>query len=371
MKVQMMDLRTQYLGIKQEIDSAIQKVLLDTHYIKGEEVKQFEESAAKYLGVKHVIGNANGTDALQLALMALDLKEDDEVITPSFTFVATCEVIALLKLKIVFVEVDEKTFNIDTEHLKKLITPKTKAIIPVHLFGQSSNMEEIMNIANENKIAVIEDVAQAFGADFTFKNGQKKKTGTIGTIGCSSFFPTKNLGCYGDGGACFTNDDELANKIRMIGVHGSKIKYQYEIIGVNSRLDTMQAAILNVKMKYLDKHLEARKKAGELYNKLLTSCNGIELPFNPIYAEPTYNQYTIKIKNEKRDELKQHLESKGIPTMIYYPYPVHTQKPYLQYVTEKLLVSEKLCKNVLSLPMHTELKEEEIEFVCKTIVQWF
>lgn len=361
-KLQMVDLKGQYEKIKVEIDEAIQGVIDNTAFIKGEPVSQFENELADYLNVKHVIGCANGTDALQLALMALGLKPGDEVITPDFTFIATVEVVALLGLKPVLVDVDINDFTIDVEQLKNAITPRTKAIIPVHLFGQCANMEAIMNIANEHDISVVEDVAQAIGSTYRFSEGIRKKAGTIGHIGCTSFFPSKNLGCFGDGGALFTNDDTLAKEIRSIANHGMKVRYHHDRIGVNSRLDTIQAAILRVKLNYLEEYNLARQKAAERYDDLFSSASNILVPSRVPWSDHVFHQYTLRIENGDRDKLVEQLREKGIPAMVYYPIPLHKQKAFEPFVnpesTEIFANSIELSKTVFSIPMHTELTEE-------------
>lgn len=364
----MVDLSTQYQQIKQEVDAGIQEVIDTTQFINGTATKTFATALGNYLSVKHVIPCANGTDALQIALMALDLKEGDEIITIPFTFVATVEVVALLKLVPVFVDVDPDTFNIDVNAIEAKITPRTKAIIPVHLFGQSADMEKIMAIAAKHNIVVIEDNAQAIGCDYTFSDGTTKKTGTIGHIATTSFYPTKNLGAYGDGGALFTNDDELAKKVRIICDHGSAKKYYYDSIGVNSRLDSMQAAILNAKLKRLDTYNEKRQQAAALYDAQLANIPGIQIPARAKNATHVFHQYTIRVA-ENRDALKDHLAALGIPAMIYYPVPLHMSDAYASYgyKTGDFPVSEKIAHEVLSLPMHTELDEEQIQFICQSI----
>ncbi len=362
-QIKMVDLHGQYLRIKKDIDAAIQKVLDSTAFINGPAVKEFNTELAKYLNIKHVIGCANGTDALQIALMSLDLKPGDEVISPDFTFIATVEVISLLGLKPVIVDVDPNTFTIDIQQVKKAITPRTKAIIPVHLYGLCANTGELIPICEENKIAIIEDTAQALGADYNDGN-ISGKAGTLGTIGCTSFFPSKNLGAYGDGGAMMTNDDRLAERMRSIANHGAKVKYYHDEIGVNSRLDTLQAAILNVKLKYLDEYASARQKAAAYYTRRLSKLEGISTPIVPQYTSHVYHQYTIKYAGD-RDALKNYLTEKGIPSMIYYPVPMHAQKAF--HAQGNYTVSNILAKTVLSLPMHTELTEAEQDYICNTI----
>ena len=369
----MVDLQRQYQKIKSEIDDAIQNVINSSHFIKGEDVKLFENELAEYLNVKHVIGCGNGTDALQLALMALNLEQGDEVITADFTFVATAEVIALLGLKPVFVDVDKDTFTINPSEIERAITERTKAIIPVHLFGQSADMEKILQIAKKHSLYVVEDTAQATGCDFTFLNKQSSKLGTIGDIGTTSFFPSKNLGCFGDGGAIFTNNDELAAKIRMIANHGSKRKYYNDIVGINSRLDTIQAAILRVKLRNLDKYNEARQRAANYYDEKLKNIQEIQIPERNKQSSHIFHQYTLIINGGYRDSLKSFLAENDIPTMIYYPVPLHKQNAYQQssFDVDNLKESKHLSESVLSLPMHTELTERELNSVSEKIIQFF
>ena len=361
--IKMVDLYGQYLRIKNEIDNAIQQVIESTAFINGPQVKEFNTNLASYLNVKHAIGCANGTDALQIALMALDLQPGDEVISPDFTFISTVEVVSLLRLKPVLVDVDPITYTIDTEQVKKAITKKTKAIIPVHLYGLCANMGELIQIARNYNITIIEDTAQALGANYNDGN-LSGKAGTLGTIGCTSFFPSKNLGCYGDGGAMLTNDDSLAERMRSIANHGARVKYYNDEIGVNSRLDTLQAAILNVKLKYLDEYAASRKKAADYYNKRLSGLEKIVTPVIPVYTDHVYHQYTIKYGN-KRDDLKKYLADKGIPTMIYYPIPMHAQKAF--QAKGNFTISSMLADSVLSLPMHTELTKGEQNYICDSI----
>ena len=370
-KIQMVDLKTQYQKIEKQVDTAIKEVITTSNFINGKAVKEFASNLENYLGVKHVIPCGNGTDALQIALMALELKPGDEIITSTFTFIATAEVIALLGLTPVFVDVDSNNFNISTEEIKKKITKKTKVILPVHLYGQCAPMEEILEIAKENNLYVIEDTAQAIGSNFIFKDGSKKAAGTIGDIGTTSFFPSKNLGCYGDGGAVFTNNSELAEKIKMITNHGSKIKYHHEVVGVNSRLDSIQAAILKIKLPLLNEYCNSRKKAAKQYSDGLSGLNWIKTPVIENYSEHVFHQYTLQITNGKRDELKAYLESKNISSMIYYPIPLHKQKAFSEYSTlDDFLVTDLLESNVLSLPMHTELSEETVNYIIKTIKEF-
>lgn len=369
----MVDLQSQYQNIKSEIDTAIQEVIDSSGFINGKQVKEFAKNLADYTGSKYVIPCANGTDALQIALMALDLKPGDEIITTSFTFIATAEVISLLGLKPVFAEVNPKTFNIEPESIEKLITDKTKVILPVHLFGQCADMEKITEIAKRNNIYMIEDTAQAIGSDYYFKNGETKKAGTIGDIGCTSFFPSKNLGCFGDGGAIFTDNEELAAKIKQITNHGSKIKYYHDIVGVNSRLDTIQAAILDVKLRYLDKYIDARRKAADFYDNAFNEINGITPPYRSKDSKHVFHQYTLQVPMEKRDNLKEFLTENKIPAMVYYPVPMHLQNAYKYtgYKEGNLLVTENLSKTVLSLPMHTELENEQLEYITSKVVEFF
>jgi UDP-2-acetamido-2-deoxy-ribo-hexuluronate aminotransferase len=372
-EIQMVDLKRQYDKISGEVDKAIFSVLKSTAFIKGPDVKLFEEELQKYLGVKHVIACANGTDALQIAMMSLGLKPGDEVITTNFTFIATAEVIALLGLKLVLVEPEEGNYNISTEAIKRAITPKTKAIVPVHLFGQCADMEEIMKLSGKYNLFVIEDAAQATGVDFYYGNGTSRKAGTIGQVGTTSFFPSKNLGCYGDGGALFTNDDNLATKIRSISNHGMKVRYYHDDIGVNSRLDTIQAAILRIKLKNLDSYNLARRGVADLYDKALSVSPYITVPERLNFSSHIFHQYTIKILNGRREELKQYLESKKIPSMIYYPVPLHMQKAYsyLGYNKGDFPVTEMLSSQVISLPMHPDLEQDQIEYITTTILNFF
>lgn len=370
-QLQMVDLKRQYERIKPQVDSALQEVIDSTAFIGGEHVNKFSEELATYLGVKHVIPCANGTDALMIALMALDLQPGDEVITTSFTFIATVEVIAFLKLKPVFVDVDDDTFTMNVESLKEAITPDTKAIIPVHLYGQSADMEPIMHIADEHGIPVIEDNAQAIGGNYTYSGGKTVKTGSIGQISCTSFFPSKNLGCYGDGGAMFTNDDELAVKLKMIANHGQKERYYHEIVGCNSRLDNMQAAVLRIKLPLLDEYCDARRKAADYYDNAFAGNEHIETPYRAPYAHHVYHQYTLKLKGVDRDAVREKLATKGIPTMIYYPVPCHKQEMLLNYGYENvsLPVTELLQQCVISLPIHTELMEDELGYITTNFLE--
>lgn len=373
MNIQMVDLKGQYDKIKEAVNNEIQKCLDNTAYINGPAVKEFQLDFEKYLNVKHVVPCANGTDALQIAMMALDLKPGDEVICPAFTYVATAEVIGLLGLKPVMVDVDPNTFDIELEGLDQYITNKTKAIVPVHLYGQSANMEKIMEFAAKHSLFVIEDNAQAIGSDYTFSDGTVKKTGTIGHIGCTSFFPSKNLGCYGDGGAIMTNDDQLAAKIRMIANHGQEKKYYHKVLGCNSRLDTMQAAVLNVKLQHLDAYSEARNKMASYYDQNLNEIEGLEIPARSKSSTHVFHQYTLKVKDGKRDALQKYLSEKNIPSMIYYPLPLYKQEAFKQYVSNdfSLPVTEMLCKEVISLPIHTEFNQEVSDFVISEIKNFF
>ena len=371
-QIKMVDLQGQYLRIKNEIDAAIQEVLMSTAFIQGPQVKSFGDALAKYNHGAYVIPCANGTDALQIAMMALDLKIGDEVILPVHTYVATAEVIALLGLTPVFIDVDEQTYNIDPDQIKGKITSKTKAIVPVHLYGQCADMEPILKIAKENNLYVIEDLAQALGADYTFSNGSVKRVGNMGIIGSTSFFPSKNLGAYGDAGAIFTMNEGLAEKMHMISTHGQKVKYQHDIVGVNSRLDTLQAAILEVKLKYVDEYTRRRNEVAEFYDKGLANVPFVDLPARARNSTHVFHQYTIKTKGVDRDKLKKYLQGKGIPSMIYYHIPLHLQKAYRQegFGEGSFPVTEKLSKTVLSLPIHTEMTEDELSYICQTIKEY-
>jgi UDP-2-acetamido-2-deoxy-ribo-hexuluronate aminotransferase len=373
-KLQMVDLKSQYEKIKATVDASIQEVLDTTTYINGPKVHEFQKNLEQYLDVKHVIPCANGTDALQIAMMGLDLKPGDEVITADFTFAATVEVIALLQLTPVLVDVDLVNMNISIDAIKKAITPKTKAIVPVHLFGRAANMEAIMRIANEHNLYVIEDNAQAIGANCKFSDGTKKKAGTIGHVASTSFFPSKNLGCYGDGGAIFTNDDELAHKIRGIVNHGMYVRYHHDVVGVNSRLDSIQAAVLDAKLPFLDQYSQARQDAARKYSKAFEGHANIVAPtICDICDCHVFHQYTLRITNGKRDQLMEHLQNKGIPCAIYYPIPLHSQKAYVdsRYKEEDFPVTNQLVKEVISLPMHTELDDEQIEFITNSVLEFF
>ena len=370
-KIQMVDLQSQYYKIKPDVDNAILNVLNSAAFINGPEVKFFQSELETYLDVKHVIPCANGTDALQIALMALNLQEGDEVITADFTFAATVEVIHLLKLKAVLVDVDYDTFTMDTEKLKAAITSKTKAIIPVHLFGQCSNMEEILNIAKEHNLHVIEDNAQAIGSDFTFSDGTVKKSGTMGILGTTSFFPSKNLGCYGDGGAIFTNDEELAHKIRGIVNHGMYERYYHDEVGVNSRLDSIQATVLRKKLTLLDGYNEARRKAADYYDEAFAENPNILTPKRAENSTHVFHQYTLRILNGKRNELQQFLTEKEVPAMIYYPVALRKQKAYFQDSNDADFVNtDKLLEQVISLPMHTELDDEQLKYISDAVLEF-
>ncbi|MFH1161020.1 MAG: DegT/DnrJ/EryC1/StrS family aminotransferase [bacterium] len=371
-KIQMVDLLSQYQHIKPEIDQGIQDVIDSCAFINGPAVKSFQDDLEKYLGVKHVIPCANGTDALQVSMMALGLQLGDEVITASFTFIATGEVIALLKLTPVLVDVDPNTFNIDPEAIQRAITPKTKAIVPVHLFGQCAPMEEIMEIARKHNLYVIEDNCQAIGSDYIFSDGSNKKGGTIGHIGCTSFFPSKNLGCFGDGGAIFTNDDELAKQLRVIVNHGMTVRYYHDYIGVNSRLDSIQAAILKVKLKHLDEYAAKRRAVADYYDQAFTGHPKLQIPFRYPKSTHVFHQYTLVTRGVDRKGLQEFLASRGIPAMIYYPVPLHLQKAYIdpRYKPGDIPVTEALSEQVISLPMHTELDEEQLKHITTSVLEF-
>jgi dTDP-4-amino-4,6-dideoxygalactose transaminase len=369
----MVDLHGQYLHIKPKIDNAIQKVIDSSAFIKGEEVYKFQEELSVTMGGCRVVACANGTDALQVALMALGLQPGDEVITTPFTFISTVEVVSLLGLKPVLVDVREDTFNIDPEKLEEVITGKTRAIVPVHLFGQSAHMEAILQTAAAHDLFVIEDTAQAIGAEYIFTGGTRQKAGTLGTIGTTSFFPSKNLGCYGDGGALFTRDEVLGEKLQALVNHGMIKRYHYEYVGVNSRLDTLQAAILRVKLKELEKYHHARQEAAASYDTMLSGCPEVRLPVRSPFSTHVFHQYTIKVPAVSRDQLREHLQEKGIPSMIYYPVPLHLQHAYadLGYRKGDFPVTEQLAGEVLSLPMHTELDSEQLEYISSHIMDFF
>tara|TARA_B110000046_G_scaffold59297_1_gene66563 strand:- start:741 stop:1877 length:1137 start_codon:yes stop_codon:yes gene_type:complete len=372
-KIQMVDLKGQYQKIETRVKESIVDTLDATSFINGPQVKSFQKKLEDYLGVKHVIPCGNGTDALQIALMGLGLKLGDEVITADFTFAATVEVISLLGLTPVLVDVDSKTFNIDIEALKKAITPRSKAIIPVHLFGQSAPMEDIIEVAKENQLFVVEDNAQSIGANYTFSDGNKMKTGTIGEVGTTSFFPSKNLGAYGDGGAIFTNDDKLANTLRGIVNHGMYERYHHDVVGVNSRLDSIQAVVLDIKLEYLDHYNESRKAAAAKYTQRLNNHPEITTPFRIGDCDShVYHQYTLRISEAYRDDLVKHLNEKEIPCGVYYPIPLHLQKAYTsdRYNEVDFEVTNQIVKEVISLPMHTELEEDQIDYITNTIIEF-
>lgn len=370
-KIQMVDLQSQYAKIKQDIDAGIQEVIDTAAFVKGKKVTEFQHHLEQYTGAKHVINVGNGTDALQIALMGLGLKPGDEVITPTFTFIATAEVVALLGLTPVVVDVNWETMNMDIESVRRAITPRTKAIVPVHLFGQCADMEAIMELANEHHLYVVEDACQAIGAKYTFANGETKQAGTIGHIGCTSFFPSKNLGCYGDGGAIFTNDDELADRMTAIANHGCRVRYHHDEIGVNSRLDSIQAAILDAKLPHLDEYIAARQKAAAYYDKVFANCEQLLIPGRQPHSTHVFHQYTLRVVGADRDKLREGLAERGIPAMIYYPVPLHQQKAYLdpRYKDGDFPVAERLAACVLSLPMHTELDEEQLEYITSNVLE--
>lgn len=371
-KIQMVDLRSQYLKIKDEIDAGIQEVVDSCAFVNGPAVKGFQADLEEYLGVKHVIPCANGTDALQVSMMALGLKPGDEVITTSFTFIATAEVIALLGLTPVLVDVEEDTFNIDPIAVENAITPKTKAIVPVHLFGQCANMEALQEIASKHDLFIIEDNCQAIGADYIFKDGSRKKAGSIGDIGCTSFFPSKNLGCYGDGGAIFTNDDKLADEMRSVVNHGMKVRYYHDIIGVNSRLDSIQAAVLKVKLQHLDEYAQERNRAADYYTNAFKDYPQLKTPARWEQSTHVFHQYTLVTEGIDRAALQQHLMSKDIPAMIYYPVPLHMQKAYLdpRYKEGDFPITEMLSEKVISLPMSSELDEEQLAYITSSVIEF-
>lgn len=370
-KIQMVDLQSQYYKIKNDVDNAVLNVMDSAAFINGPEVKSFQNELESYLDVKHVIPCANGTDALQIALMALDLQEGDEVITADFTFAATVEVIHLLKLKSVLVDVDYDTFTISPEEIRKAITPKTKAIIPVHIFGQCANMEEILKIAEEHNLYVVEDNAQAIGAEYTFADGTQKYAGTMATVGTTSFFPSKNLGCYGDGGAIFTNNDELAHRLRGIVNHGMYERYYHDEVGVNSRLDSIQAAVLRKKLPHLDSYNEARRRAADYYDEAFSGITDILTPKRSENSTHVFHQYTLRITNGKRNELQKFLTEKDIPAMIYYPVALRKQKAYYQESNDADFVNtDKLLDQVISLPMHTELDEEQLKYITDAVLEF-
>ncbi len=372
--IQMVDLGRQYQRIKGEIDQAILDVVSSTRYIKGPVVDAFEQELAGYLGVRHVISCANGTDALQIALMACDLRQGDEIIVPAFTYVATAEVIGLLKLHPVMIDVNTDDFNVTAELIEQAITEKTKAIVPVHLFGQPAPMKEIMEIADRHKLMVIEDNAQAIGSDYFYGKDQIFKSGTIGHIGCTSFFPSKNLGCFGDGGAIFTNDDDLASKLRMISNHGQGERYYHEMLGVNSRLDAIQAAILRIKLKHLDDYCARRRHVADQYDEIFRSEARIKIPERVEFGTHVFHQYTLQVPPEDREALRAYLSDKQIPSMIYYPVPLYKQKAFAEYWQDperELPVTEQLCRSVMSLPIHTEMEEDLVRYISRSVINYF
>ena len=370
--IQMVDLKSQYEKIKEEVNAGIQEVIDTTTFIKGGKVNDFQHNLETYLNVKHVIPVGNGTDALQIALMALGLKPGDEVITPTFTFIATAEVVALLGLTPVVVDVDFGTFNISIDSLKKAITPRTKAIVPVHLFGQNADMEAILAIAKEHNLFVVEDACQSIGSVYTFSDGRKVQSGCMGEIGCTSFFPSKNLGCFGDGGAIFTNNDELAAQMRAIANHGMVVRYYHDMVGVNSRLDSIQAAVLDVKLKHLDSYCANRLAAADYYNAAFAATDKLITPARSANSTHVFHQYTLKLNGVDRSGLIKYLADKGIPAMVYYPVPLHLQKAYqdARYKAGDFPVAEKLSECVVSLPMHTELTQEQLEYITKSVLEY-
>ena len=367
----MVDLKTQYEKIKPEVDAAIQNVIDTTAFINGPDVQEFAKELAAYLGVKHVVPCANGTDAIQIALMALGLEPGDEVITPSFTYIATVEVVALLRLKPVFVDVDADTYTMNLDSLRKAITPKTKAIIPVHLYGQSADMQGVLDIAKEHNIPVIEDNAQAIGGNYTFPGGKTAKTGTMGTVGTTSFFPSKNLGCYGDGGAIFTNDDALAEKMKMVANHGQKVRYYHEMVGCNSRLDSIQAAVLRIKLRHLDEYCSARRTVADYYDNAFANHPNIKTPYRAPYSYHVYHQYTMILEGVSRDAVVDKMTERGIPSMIYYPVPSHKQNMFkdLGGNSFELPTTDYLQDRVISLPIHTELTEEVLKHITTNFLE--
>lgn len=365
----MVDLQSQYAKIKQDIDAGIQEVIDSASFVKGQKVAEFQAHLEQYTGAKHVINVGNGTDALQIALMGLGLKPGDEVITPTFTFIATAEVVALLGLTPVVVDVNWETMNMDIESVRRAITSHTKAIVPVHLFGQCADMEPLMELAEKHHLYVVEDACQAIGAKYTFSNGETKQAGTIGHIGCTSFFPSKNLGCYGDGGAIFTNDDELAARMRAIANHGMVVRYHHDMVGVNSRLDSIQAAVLDAKLPHLDEYISARQRAAAFYDRAFANNNKVLIPGRQAHSTHVFHQYTLRVVGADRDQLREGLAERGIPAMIYYPVPLHQQKAYRdpRYKDGDFPIAEKLAACVLSLPMHTELDEEQLEYITSNV----
>ncbi len=371
--IQMVDLSTQYQKIKPAIDEAIADVLNSSVFIGGEQVSAFATELEQYLGAEHVIPCANGTDALQIALMALGLQPGDEVITPSFTYIATTEVIALLGLTPVFVEVDRRTFCMNPAAIEAAITPRTKAIVPVHLYGQAADLNAIMAIANKHQLYVVEDNAQAIGSDYHLNDGRKVKTGTVGHIGCTSFFPSKNLGCYGDGGALYTQDAELARKIKMIANHGQERKYVHDVVGCNSRLDALQAAVLRIKLRQLDNYIDARREVASAYDAAFAMITGVEIPFRAADSKHVFHQYTLKLNGHNRTALQEHLQAAGIPTMIYYPIAAHRQQMFSKFNLGELHlpITEQLCEHVISLPIHTEMDEQQLNYIIEHVSAFF
>ncbi|MCH2081941.1 MAG: DegT/DnrJ/EryC1/StrS family aminotransferase [Saprospiraceae bacterium] len=370
MNIQMVDLKGQYKKIQEEVDQAVLEVIRSAAFINGPTVKSFQANLEQYLGAKHVIPCANGTDALQIAFMALGLKPGDEVIVPAFTYVATAEVIALLRLKPIMVDVDPDTFNITADIIEAAVTPNTKAVVPVNLFGQSCDMEPIMEVAKQHNLYVVEDNAQAIGADYTFSDGHSQKTGTIGHIGCTSFYPSKNLGAYGDGGAIYTNDDDLASMLRMMANHGQNKRYYHAHVGVNSRLDSIQAAILDIKLRHLDAYAETRRAAAAHYDQAFANMEQLVVPVRQHNSTHVFHQYTLKVKDGRRDELQAYLKEKGLPSMIYYPVPLYEQEAYKglsDRQVDSLPVTDQLCKDVISLAMHSELNQEQLEHITETV----
>lgn len=370
-KIQMVDLQTQYKRLQKDIDAGIQEVIDSAAFIKGPKVTVFQQHLETYTGAKHVVPVGNGTDALQIALMALGLKPGDEVITPTFTFIATAEVVALLGLTPVVVDVDWETMNMDIDSVRRAITPRTKAIVPVHLFGQCANMEALIALANEYQIYIIEDACQAIGAQYTFSDGNTKQAGTMGHIGCTSFFPSKNLGCYGDGGAIFTDDDALADHMRAIANHGCHIRYHHDEIGINSRLDSIQAAILDAKLPHLDAFISARQTAAAYYDNAFATNDKLLIPGRQLNSTHVFHQYTLRVVGANRDKLRERLAERGIPSMVYYPVPLHQQKAYRNphYKEGDFPVAERLAQCVLSLPMHTELDNEQLEYITSNVLE--
>lgn len=370
-KIQMVDLQTQYQHIKADIDRGIQEVIDSASFVKGQKVTDFQHNLESYTGAKHVIPVGNGTDALQIALMGLGLERGDEVITPTFTFIATAEVVALLGLTPVVVDVDWNTMNISVESIRRAITPRTKAIVPVHLFGQCADMSSIMEIAHEHNLYVVEDACQAIGAEYRFPDGSSRQAGTIGHIGCTSFFPSKNLGCYGDGGAIFTNDDELAARMRAIANHGMVVRYHHDIVGVNSRLDSIQAAILDAKLPHLNEYIRNRQRAAAYYDQAFSGNDKLLIPGRDAQSTHVFHQYTLRVVGANRDQLKEGLAAKGIPAMVYYPVPLHMQKAYQdpRYKQGDFPEAERLAACVLSLPMHTELDDEQLQYITQSVLE--